>query len=251
MGKLINKEELNNLLKESSMMRWAERELELAGYTDKGPDNPDTWMRKQVMETLAVFVSHENSGFSANVEMSIVKKLMAWKPLCPLKLDDSEWKEIGENTYQNKRCSAVFKEFGKIVYNGAMSKMETGQIQYGSDKVTPNERPTYWTGNIMVEYDMLDFLTGRVYYGCSVKEEDIKDGYTPRETIYVPTIGVEVMRDSWLFIVNRNEPKLKEYKDAYDVGCVTIHDINGISIFDITSKMEDDIMSALKSDRGA
>lgn len=251
MGKLINKEELNNLLKESSMMRWAERELELAGYTDKGPDNPDTWMRKQVMETLAVFVSHENSGFSANVEMSIVKKLMAWKPLCPLKLDDSEWEKIGENTYQNKRCSAVFKEFGKIIYNGAMSKMETGQIRYGSDKVVPNEKPTYWTGSIMVEYDRLNFLTGKVYHGHSVKEKDIKDGYTPRETIYIPTIGVEVMRDSWLFIVSKDEPKLKEYKNAYDVGYITINDIKGISIFDITSKVEDDIMSALKSDHVA
>ena len=71
---LINKKALKYILKENNICRHAIKELKLAGYGDeKGGAND--WMYQQVLETIAVFASHGNSGSSAPIEINLVNKL--------------------------------------------------------------------------------------------------------------------------------------------------------------------------------
>lgn len=50
-------------------------------------------MREQVIEAVALFSSHGNSGFSAPFEINLVKKLCSFDIISPLRFDDGEWKK--------------------------------------------------------------------------------------------------------------------------------------------------------------
>lgn len=61
--------------------------LKLAGY-GKGEGGPNDWMYQQVIEAVAVFVSHGNSGVSAPYEIDLVKRLCNWDIISPLRFTD-------------------------------------------------------------------------------------------------------------------------------------------------------------------
>lgn len=90
---LINKKALRYIIANSNLCKHAIRELELAGYS-KEEDGPNKWMCEQVIEAVALFSSHGNSGFSAPFEINLVKKLCSFDIISPLRFDDGEW---GEN----------------------------------------------------------------------------------------------------------------------------------------------------------
>lgn len=87
---LINKKALRYIIANSNLCKHAIRELELAGYS-KEEDGPNKWMREQVIEAVALFSSHGNSGFSAPFEINLVKKLCSFDIISPLRFDDGEW----------------------------------------------------------------------------------------------------------------------------------------------------------------
>ena len=81
-------------------------------------------MYQQVIEAVAVFASHGNSGGSAPFEINLVQKLCNWDILSPLRFTNDEWQQISsDGTCQNIRKGDVFKEpNGDISYNGAFTK---------------------------------------------------------------------------------------------------------------------------------
>ena len=67
-------------------------------------------MYQQVIEAIAVFASHGNSGGSAPWEINLVQKLCDWDIISPLRFTDDEWSQISsDGTCQNRRKSDVFK----------------------------------------------------------------------------------------------------------------------------------------------
>lgn len=61
---LINKKVLAKVIRESNICKHAIKELKLAGYGN-GEGGPNDWIYQQVIEAIAVFASHGNSGGSA------------------------------------------------------------------------------------------------------------------------------------------------------------------------------------------
>jgi len=96
---------------------WAKTELELAGYfVDDPEDGPNKWLAQGTLELLEVFSEQGHSGMSAPYAINIFERLANWKPLTPLHGGDSEWNEVDENMWQNKRDSSVFKDKDNIAY---------------------------------------------------------------------------------------------------------------------------------------
>jgi len=95
-----------------SLLSYAESELDRIGMTDDGDMNG--MMRKHLLHMVEEFSKEGHSGFSASYALQCLEKLLRFKPLSPLTGEDDEWYEhnYGESgkTYQNKRCSSVFKE---------------------------------------------------------------------------------------------------------------------------------------------
>lgn len=103
----------------SNMLKWAEQELRYAGYDINDPeDGPNRWLAEGTLELLKVFSEQGHSGMSAPYAVALFEKLATWKPISPLTGEDDEWVDVSENTWQNRRNSAVFKEADGQAYWG-------------------------------------------------------------------------------------------------------------------------------------
>jgi hypothetical protein len=118
--------------KESNREACARRELVHIGTDEMG-----LLMAKGIMEIVTVFSTQGHSGFSAPYAVSIIEKLLAFKPITDLTGADSEWNEVGDGLYQNNRNSAVFKDVNKF----------DGQAYYLDGKIfTSPDGSTYTNG---------------------------------------------------------------------------------------------------------
>jgi hypothetical protein len=95
------------------MTEFAKKEMDIIGLTDE--DEMNGAMRKHILHMVEEFADEGHSGFSASYALSILQKVLAYKPLSPLTGEDSEWNDVadhgrGDFLFQNNRYSAVFKE---------------------------------------------------------------------------------------------------------------------------------------------
>jgi len=96
----------------SNLVEWAKSELDRLVKDD---DELQKAINKDILEIVEKFSEQGHSGFSASYALSIIKRLLDWKPITPLTGEESEWNDVpsyddGSNTQQNKRCSAVFRK---------------------------------------------------------------------------------------------------------------------------------------------
>lgn len=94
-----------------SILEHAKVELELIKMTPSTTtEEINLEMYNCIMNLLKVFSDQGHSGFSASYCINTFKQLAMFELLSPLTGKDDEWIEVGNNTYQNKRCSHVFKD---------------------------------------------------------------------------------------------------------------------------------------------
>jgi hypothetical protein len=86
----------------------AEKEFDVLGWP--GDCEMQGWACENVLELLEVFAEQGHSGSSAPYVLNLFNKLAKFKPISPLTGEDNEWTEVGEEVFQNKRDSAVFKK---------------------------------------------------------------------------------------------------------------------------------------------
>lgn len=96
----------------SNLEAFAESEMKRAGLYDKDSDYGGM-LAEAVMKMVKVFADEGHSGMSAPMAISIFQKVARFEPLTPLTGADDEWMEVGDDTFQNVRCSHVFKKNGK------------------------------------------------------------------------------------------------------------------------------------------
>ena len=105
----------------SNILEHAKDELNRIGMTEDSPDEMNVMMRKHILHMMNEFAEEGHSGFSASYAISILTKLMDFKPLSPLTGEDNEWdnvREYGESpSWQNKRRSSVFKNADGTCYD--------------------------------------------------------------------------------------------------------------------------------------
>lgn len=94
----------------SNLVAHAEQELDLIGMTKDSPDKINRAMRKHIIHMISEFSKEGHSGMSAAYATNVINTLMKFNPISPLTGEDSEWIEITDGLYQNKRCSCVFKD---------------------------------------------------------------------------------------------------------------------------------------------
>lgn len=98
--------------------RHAREEFRAAGWTDEHGKFDDEWQEaicNHVLQLLDMFHGEGHSGTSAQYTINLFKTLASFRPIAPLTGEDWEWGHVYDHsetgpTYQNKRCSAVFKD---------------------------------------------------------------------------------------------------------------------------------------------
>ena len=233
---LINKKVLQHIIEKSNLCQHAIRELELAGY-NKGEDGPNYCMYQQVLETLAVLSSHNNSDISDHFEINLVQKLYNFDIISPLRFTDDEWVRINTNGIcQNIRKSDVFKEpNGKIYYNGAFTTRPTGTYSFTTKQWTENKNPIGWNGGLFEHKD--NVLTGAYFRTCYLYKKDIENGWMPKEPTLINCVEVEVSPYNWFMAVQGNEPTLCDLFYNYNIKWRFCPCLKGVRLEDVTEEL--------------
>lgn len=246
--KLINKDVLNDIIANSNICRHAIKELKLAGY-GKGEGGPNDWIYQQVLEAVAVFSSHDNSGDSAIFEIELVKKLCNFDIISPLRFTDDEWCQISsDGTCQNRRKTSVFKEpDGSIHYTKAFCKRATDTYNFDTKEWTKNKNPICWNGGLFECKN--NVLTGRYFNTCYLQQRDIINGWTPKPTRNIDCVEIEIAPDNWIMAVDTNDIDLIYLSLDYDIQWENCFCMKDIRLEDVTPELEKRAFEEIKNNK--
>lgn len=112
-----------------SLIDYAKRELE---RIQKDDDGMQDMINKDILEIVGKFSKQEHSGFSANYAITMLERLLRFKPIQPLTGEADEWNTVSySGCKQNKRCSSVFMEpDGSAHDNDAIIVSDNGGITW-------------------------------------------------------------------------------------------------------------------------
>lgn len=231
---LINRKVLQHVIRNSNICKHAIRELKLAGYGN-GEGGPCDWMFQQVIEAVAVFASHGNSGGSAPWEISLVNKLCNWDIISPLTLKDDEWHQISEDgTCQNTRKSSIFKDPNGSIYDiNAFNKKPTGTYRFDTKTWEKNDKNITWNGGLFEHTN--NILTGRYFRNCNLK---VSKNLFPIPTQTIPCVEVEIAPDDWIMAVDSTNTDLQMLDCNYDIDWKKCPCLEGIRLEDVTPELE-------------
>lgn len=154
----------------SNLKFHALNEFRAAGWLDKDGkycDDMQELICNHLLKLLKVFSDEGHTGNSAPYTINLFSKLAKFDPIVPLTGEDWEWVEVSEGMYQNKRCSAVFKQPDRF----------NGQAYYISGNV-------FWEWYKSEE----DGIMSKSYYTGRDSCVTIEFPYTPKtEYVFVPT----------------------------------------------------------------
>lgn len=97
-----------------NLTKYAEAELARIPHDE---DGLQSLMDKNILEIVKIFGEQGHSGFSASYALSVLERLLRFKPILPLTGEDDEWNEAGSGSLQNKRCFSVFKKSDGTCYD--------------------------------------------------------------------------------------------------------------------------------------
>lgn len=196
------------------------------------------WIYQQVLEAVAVFSSHDNSGSSAIFEIELVKKLCNFDIISPLRFTDDEWCRISfDGTCQNRRKGSVFKEpDGSICYNRAFSKRVTDTYNFDTKEWTKNKNPICWHGGLFECKN--NVLTGRYFNTCYLQQRDIINGWTPKPTRNIDCVEIEIAPDNWIMAVDTNDIDLIYLSLDYYIQWENCFCMKDIRLEDVTPELE-------------
>ena len=102
----------------SNLVEYAKDELKRIGMVDSGEHYNDS-VTKAIIDLIELFASQDHTGFTAPYTINAFSRLAMFKPLSPLTGEDDEWEYslCGDDSLQNKRYSAVFKDKDGTAYN--------------------------------------------------------------------------------------------------------------------------------------
>lgn len=186
-------------------LTYADAELDILVKSSTDPNNRPI-IEGFIPEIKALVEKFRESGqsggsapYTAKALSMAIEKLCLHKPICPITGIDDEFVNVsdlgsGDPSFQNKRCSALFKDKdGKCWYlNAIVWKTQTGST---------------WSGSALLPINNVAFekITSRQF---------IKGFPFEPKTFYVDVTEKEVAPDEWDFHI-KDENQLKEVFEYY------------------------------------
>lgn len=94
-----------------------------------------------------------------------------------------------------------------IMYlNGAFTKRPISRYNFDTKEWTDNKNPICWHGGLFEYND--NILTGRYFNQCHLLPYKINKGWTPRPTITIDCVEIEIAPDNWIMAVDANNTNL-------------------------------------------
>ena len=174
----------------SNTKMFAEMELDILTKSNTDPDNRPI-IEQFIPEIIALCDKFGKSGqsggsapFTARALSKAIENLCLQEPICPITGIDEEWIDIteinsGEPMWQNKRCSALFKD-------------ENGEVMYVDAIVKRTQNDSSWSGSFWL--NKKDYLSGNKDLMISNAQYVKEFPFTPK-TFYIDVIEEEVAPD--------------------------------------------------------
>jgi len=163
---------------------------------EESEDDPNKWIQEGTLKLLEIFHKQKHTKESASKVIKYFTKISKFEPLAPIMCTNDEWNSISESmvgneTYQNNRCSAVFKEG------------QDGKPHYLDAIVWRSQNSSSYTGSVF-----------------NSKKERIKSSQTIKlpfipKTFYVDVIDYEIAPDDWESHI-KDESQLKSVWKYYE-----------------------------------
>ncbi len=176
-----------------NITEYAKSELERLGKDDEGMQE---LINKDILEIVERFASQGHSGFLASYALSVLERLLRFKPLTALTGEEEEWNDLEWGAWQNKRCSSVFKH-------------EDGTVRdVDGIVVSDNGGITWFTGK-----DFQKLIT--FPYTPPVKPERVYIEYTEEVPPGFTSDKYDIITDQPERIKELYKRKRKEFDEAY------------------------------------
>jgi hypothetical protein len=170
---------------------FAKQEFKQIKRSDTEDNEMQDLIEGNILELLEVFSKQGHSGSSAPYVVKMFSKLAMFEPISPIEDLEEEWSDVDGDSYQNKRCSALFKE------------KETGKCYYLDAIIWREENDSGWNGSALDKSGKK--ITSRQY---------VNFPFYPK-TFYVDVTSVEEPKDMWEFFI-KDESQLEEVFRYYN-----------------------------------
>lgn len=194
--------------KDSQMVRKAKSEYRFA-YGEYEKNEMQLYMCNQVIDMLSLLSTQDDSGFSIAYKLGMFNKLVKFKPLTKLTMDDSEFGEPSfpdDTIRQNKRDGSIFKQTNGV-YSYIDAILSEGVWYIGDENKVIKSNSGSWSGGMyVIKKD------GTMYYARKSYIKDISKFDHQKFTI--PTYNIEYP-NGWHTSLCR-ESDLKEFFKYYD-----------------------------------
>lgn len=101
---------------DTSLLKYAQNELDLIGYTEDAPDDFERSMRRCLLEAIEAFSRAGHSGMSAAIATQMLESLLRYEPLSEITYGPEQWMDqsgpVGHQCWQHKRKFSVFTDDG-------------------------------------------------------------------------------------------------------------------------------------------
>lgn len=188
-------------------------------------------INKNIMDIIKMFSEQGHSGTTAGYTISMLSRLLNYKPITSLTGEDDEWTKLDYNdrlAYQNKRCLSVFKDSQGRAYD---TEAKVFSDDNGHTWYTSSDSSEY----ITFPYDvpdnpqsvLLDNSVAREEVKNTLKEliEQIRGTEIEQEFTEEDLLENYLSRDKWLDLQNRYVEKYKLTNLLQDIKYILNEDI--------------------------
>lgn len=217
---------------DNEILQYAHNELTIYGY------NKDSKYYNDIIEVIAAISKNNNINSSIKHNISVINKLCDKVPITPLTLKEDEFEQSisSKILYINKRYNKIYKYLNKMFVTNAYSISPQYILSIKTKKLLPFSTDLSWKNDVFETKDGV--LTGRYFDTCYLQRHHIINGWTPKPTINIDCVEIEIAPDNWIMAVDANDLDLSYLSLSYDIQWKECSCLKGIRLEDVTSELE-------------
>ena len=217
---------------DNEILQYAHNELTIYGY------NKDSKYYNDIIEVIADISKNNNINSSIKHNISVINKLCDKVPITPLTLKEDEFEQSisSKILYINKRYNKIYKYLNKMFVTNAYSISPQYILSIKTKKLLPFSTDLSWKNDVFETKDGV--LTGRYFNTCYLQRHHIINGWTPKPTINIDCVEIEIAPDNWIMAVDTNNLDLIYLSLSYDIQWKECSCLKGIRLEDVTPELE-------------
>lgn len=219
-------------ISDNEILQYAHNELTIAGH------NKNSKYYNDIIEVIIDINKNDNINSFIKHNISIINKLCDKVPITPLILNEDEFEQsiVSKILYINKRYNKIYKYLNKMCFTNAYSISPQYILFTKTKKLLPFSTDLSWKSDVFETKQGI--LTGRYFNTCYLQRHHIINGWTPKHTINIDCVEIEIAPDNWIMAVDTNDLDLTYLSLSYDIQWKNCFCMKDIRLEDVTPELE-------------